>query len=77
MRTCRFSLMHDSKWRCYFKRMPTETLSEAGFFIKGTASCKKVNEHIRRCTSCRTVNKRHHQYNDYSAKERADIGPET
>ena len=43
------------------------------------AQLQKVNEHIRKTvgdgtTSCGTLNKQRHQYNDYSAKERADIG---
>ena len=48
--------------------------NEGGFLIRGPAS--KVNNHIRETVGDGAIScgKQQHHYNEYSAKERADIG---
>ena len=67
----------------YFKRMPTETPSlPTKLDSLSEAQLQKVNEHIRKTVGDKAMHKlqnrdqaKRHQYNDYSAKEGADIGP--
>ena len=83
MRTCRFGHMYDNFKMAlfkYFKRTPVTPSLPTKLDSLSEAQLQKVNEHIKKSVgdgaiSCGTLNKqRRHQYNEYSAKERADIG---
>ena len=82
MRTCRFDHMYDNFKMVvkYFKRMPATPSLPTKLDSLSEAQLQKVNEHIWKTVgdgaiSCGTLNKQClHQYNKYSAKERADIG---
>ena len=81
MRTCRFGHMYDNFKMAlfkYFKRTPAIPSLPTKLDSLSEVQLQKMNEHIWKTVgfgaiNCGTLNKQHrHQYNKYSAKERAD-----